>query len=143
MSDDTTYCKKHGRDKRCLAGESAHPTNWYCPECDKDEELTRLRAQLQERDVKLATCTEAFDYVLNTPQTDPDWIRNVWGVCYRAKASLPATAKANAKIIAAAPHLLDQLAIGAFIDSNGHKLAMNKAFIEFSEAVREKKDLKP
>jgi len=32
------YCKKHRKCKECLAGESGHPDNWYCPDCDAEEE---------------------------------------------------------------------------------------------------------
>jgi hypothetical protein len=31
---DYLYCEKHGTHKECLAGESAHGSNWYCPKCD-------------------------------------------------------------------------------------------------------------
>ena len=30
-------CKKHDVSLECLAGHSAHPDNWYCPECDKED----------------------------------------------------------------------------------------------------------
>jgi hypothetical protein len=32
-------CTKCGADCRCLAGESAHPDNWFCPQCDRIAEL--------------------------------------------------------------------------------------------------------
>lgn len=30
-------CEKHGIDKECLAGESAHPSNWYCSKCELEK----------------------------------------------------------------------------------------------------------
>lgn len=41
MSDDL-FCKKHLMEKRCLAGESAHSDNWYCPACDAEAVMVRL-----------------------------------------------------------------------------------------------------
>lgn len=32
-------CKKHNTDLECMGGRSAHPSNWYCPTCDKESEL--------------------------------------------------------------------------------------------------------
>lgn len=29
-------CKKHGIDKEPMGGESAHPSNWYCPKCEDE-----------------------------------------------------------------------------------------------------------
>ncbi len=31
-------CKKHGVRLECMAGRSAHASNWYCQECDKEGE---------------------------------------------------------------------------------------------------------
>jgi hypothetical protein len=35
-------CDKHNRAMECMAGRSAHRSNWYCPECDKDKRITEL-----------------------------------------------------------------------------------------------------
>ncbi len=109
------------------------------------EELTSLRAQLAERDAALSECVKAFRYVLNTPQTDPDWIRNVWGVCYRAKASLHATAQANAKIIEAAEEqeLASSKMGNEFGCGFGAQISLSEACERTNQAVREKKELKP
>jgi molybdopterin converting factor small subunit len=34
-------CDKCGANLKCLAGESAHPDNWYCPQCRRIEQLER------------------------------------------------------------------------------------------------------
>ncbi len=34
-------CKKHDIDLLCMAGCSAHPDNWYCPQCDRQEQYKR------------------------------------------------------------------------------------------------------
>jgi hypothetical protein len=53
-------CTKCGADCRCLAGESAHPDNWFCPQCERIEALQAQvdagyeagwHALRQERDV--------------------------------------------------------------------------------------------
>lgn len=31
-------CVKHNMQKECISGASAHVSNWYCPECDKENE---------------------------------------------------------------------------------------------------------
>lgn len=37
-------CAKHNRSMECLAGCSAHPSNWYCPECENEphQELIKM-----------------------------------------------------------------------------------------------------
>ena len=36
-------CKKHDIDLLCMAGCSAHPDNWYCPQCDQEEQYKAAR----------------------------------------------------------------------------------------------------
>lgn len=36
------FCDKHQREKLCMAGESAHISNWYCPECDSGSENVKI-----------------------------------------------------------------------------------------------------
>ena len=43
MSKDTTLkCEKHNKDMECMAGCSAHHSNWYCTECEKDQRIAEL-----------------------------------------------------------------------------------------------------
>ena len=37
-------CKRCNNELDCLAGESAHPNNWYCPLCDANNRIKELRA---------------------------------------------------------------------------------------------------
>jgi len=30
-------CDRHNVELECMGGRSAHPSNWYCPECDKED----------------------------------------------------------------------------------------------------------
>lgn len=32
-------CDKHNIELECLGGCSAHPDNWFCPECDKEKSI--------------------------------------------------------------------------------------------------------
>ena len=42
------WCDKHDRVMECFAGCSAHSSNWYCPECDKDERIAELESELKD-----------------------------------------------------------------------------------------------
>lgn len=40
-------CKIHEIKLECMSGESAHPSNWYCPICSRDKEIESLHQQLR------------------------------------------------------------------------------------------------
>jgi acetone carboxylase gamma subunit len=37
-------CTKCGANLKCASGESAHPKNWYCPQCQRIAELEEMAA---------------------------------------------------------------------------------------------------
>jgi hypothetical protein len=110
------------------------------------EELTRLRAQLQERDAQLAECIKGFekiDTVLlslagqqRTTKVKSE-LKDIENICTEIRSSLPATAQANAKIILAAEEQEREFnapnGVGEYI------LACSNT----NQAVRDKKALKP
>jgi hypothetical protein len=51
MSD--VFCKKHNREKECLAGKSAHGSNWYCPECEAYEAGIREGMERNKEEVEV------------------------------------------------------------------------------------------
>lgn len=44
----TTYCNKHKAAKRVRGGCSAHPDNWYCPECEATTPQEVIDALVQQ-----------------------------------------------------------------------------------------------
>jgi hypothetical protein len=62
-------------DLKCLAGVSAHPENWYCPECAQQEEILRLE---RERDEARATLIRAVNWWLEKGmhhfEGAPEWL---------------------------------------------------------------------
>jgi len=36
-------CTKHKTDLVCMVGCNAHPSNWYCPECDKEKNIAQKK----------------------------------------------------------------------------------------------------
>jgi len=46
------HCQKCGHSLECMAGESAHPSNWYCPNknCEKDAQELKIKYLKSKRD---------------------------------------------------------------------------------------------
>ena len=67
-------CGRCGEEKQCMAGESAHPSNWYCSRCDyPQEEIDRLRAELQrEKERRREIDDEAYGYAEQLRETEED-----------------------------------------------------------------------
>lgn len=106
------------------------------------EELTRLRAQLAERDAMLAECSVALAYYANSQDIYQD--KRVAEYAAQVLDKIPATAQANEKIIAAA----DAYDSAISEMEREHKrpdlyFTQHSTLLPLRQAVREKKDLKP
>ena len=83
---DILSCKKHRIQRQCMAGESAHPDNWYCPQCDLERENAELRKKLeraeQETVANLPIVGKLSAMLKNNPWPnggDPYWLLiEVW-----------------------------------------------------------------
>jgi hypothetical protein len=88
-------CTKCGADCRCLAGESAHPDNWFCPQCDRIEALktevqrlqdshlerTKLTTRvINERDALKAQLKEVDDFFYLIRNHESDTLSTQWVV---------------------------------------------------------------
>jgi hypothetical protein len=112
------------------------------------EELTRLRAQLAERDAMLAGCVRALEAIALPPDTlpsardNPRMVDNFWyprSLAREILASLPATTKANAKIIEEAEEQQHIFSCIPYTSPEDYDEACRRT----NEAVRAKRELKP
>lgn len=73
------FCEKHRREKECLAGESAHHTNWYCPECELERQLAEAKEEIEAMRPMIEACRARYErhnliakgYPTETEEIDP------------------------------------------------------------------------
>lgn len=73
-------CNKHNVNMECLAGHNAHPSNWYCPECIKEEDATKSALDHQEGGEhykKYAIQPTVFCHVNKIPSIESNVIKYV------------------------------------------------------------------
>jgi len=46
-------CERHDIKLECMGGRSAHPSNWYCPECDKEAATNTASAEVADQNERL------------------------------------------------------------------------------------------
>lgn len=79
-------CHKHNADRECLAGCSAHPSNWYCPECAHEDEITIKMAaeRLREKQMSDHETPQCYDFKYKGVNIDPYRILDVYGIQHPA-----------------------------------------------------------
>jgi len=74
-------CKKHGIELSCMGGRSAHRSNWYCVECDKEEPKPLSREKViayarktKANNVECGICIQVKDLIeeINSGRLDEE-----------------------------------------------------------------------